>query len=160
MKSLIILTFFTFQFSFAQVITPDVITTAGDYFEQSSGSLSITIGEPIIETFGISDGYLTQGFQQPHYWMLSIEEQDRTDINIIAYPNPTHDFLQLMVVGNEINNYYYQVFSLSNQLIKEGELILNQNFTMDLSSFSPSTYLLKVYNAEYSQVKIFRIIKL
>ena len=143
-----------------QVLTPDVVTTGGDYFVQPSGSLSITIGEPVIETLSITDGYLTQGFQQPHYWMLSIEEQDRPDINIMAYPNPTNDFLQLLVSGNDIDEYFYQVYSMSNQLIREGELTLNENLIMDVSAFSPSTYLLKVFNADYTQVKIFQIIKI
>jgi len=67
MKSLIILlvtVLFPFFIS-AQTVSPEVISSSGDYFEGANGSLSWTLGEIATETFSSGNIILTQGFQQP-----------------------------------------------------------------------------------------------
>jgi hypothetical protein len=49
----------------AQSLKPKVVASAGGLMEGSNGSLSTTIGEPVIGTFTGGSHYLTQGFQQP-----------------------------------------------------------------------------------------------
>jgi hypothetical protein len=43
-----------------------VIATAGDVHAKAIGSISYTIGEPVIKTLASVNSVLTQGFQQPH----------------------------------------------------------------------------------------------
>ena len=43
----------------------EVISTAGEVFETTNGSISWTIGEPVIATLVGTDNSLTQGFHQP-----------------------------------------------------------------------------------------------
>lgn len=50
---------------YGQSLNPEVISTSGDYFENSNASLSWTLGETVTETFENSNFFLTQGFQQP-----------------------------------------------------------------------------------------------
>lgn len=50
---------------FSQTLSPEVNASAGDYYTNSNGSLSVTIGETVIETFIGANSILTQGFQQP-----------------------------------------------------------------------------------------------
>ncbi|MBP7497474.1 MAG: T9SS type A sorting domain-containing protein [Bacteroidales bacterium] len=52
---------------FSQSLSPEVISSAGDFFSGANITLSWTLGEPVIETFSSQDGQivLTQGFQQP-----------------------------------------------------------------------------------------------
>lgn len=50
----------------AQSVSPEVISSSGDYFEGSNGSLSWTLGEIATETFSNGNNILTQGFQQPN----------------------------------------------------------------------------------------------
>ncbi|MFU8844174.1 MAG: hypothetical protein ACNA7V_10250 [Bacteroidales bacterium] len=57
----------------AQSVSPEVIATAGDYFENSSGSLSWTLGEVMTETFSSGGNILTQGFQQPFVVRISLD---------------------------------------------------------------------------------------
>ena len=49
--------------AFAQPL--EVISSAGNHFNNSSGSISFTIGECIISTANSATLILTQGFQQP-----------------------------------------------------------------------------------------------
>ncbi len=60
------LTFFTlFMLLMASSYSQEVISTTGEHYENSNGSISWTIGEPVIETLGSNNNYLTQGFHQP-----------------------------------------------------------------------------------------------
>ena len=49
----------------AQSVSPEVISSSGDYFEGVNGSLSWTLGEIATETYTAGNIILTQGFQQP-----------------------------------------------------------------------------------------------
>jgi hypothetical protein len=48
-----------------------VISTAGDYYQDENMSLSWTLGETVIETFENDNIVLTQGFQQPYNFYLT-----------------------------------------------------------------------------------------
>jgi hypothetical protein len=49
----------------AQSVSPEVTTSAGDYYNNGNISLSWTLGEIATETFSNGGVILTQGFQQP-----------------------------------------------------------------------------------------------
>jgi len=49
----------------AQSVSPEVVASAGDYFEGINASLSWTLGEIATETYSNGNIILTQGFQQP-----------------------------------------------------------------------------------------------
>jgi hypothetical protein len=50
----------------AQSVSPEVISTAGDYFSNSNASISWTMSELVTETFTNGNTILTQGFQQSY----------------------------------------------------------------------------------------------
>jgi hypothetical protein len=52
---------------YSQSLIPDVVTSAGGYFESGTTSVSWTLGEPVTEAFTNNNMILTQGFQQPFY---------------------------------------------------------------------------------------------
>ena len=49
----------------AQLVSPELISASGDYFENTNSSISFSIGEIATETFHNTFNYITQGFQQP-----------------------------------------------------------------------------------------------
>lgn len=49
----------------AQSVSPEVVASAGDYYEGTNASLSWTLGEIVTETYTAGGVTLTQGFQQP-----------------------------------------------------------------------------------------------
>ncbi len=49
----------------AQSVSPEVVASAGDYYENGNVSLSWTLGEISTETYSNGGVILTQGFQQP-----------------------------------------------------------------------------------------------
>ncbi len=79
-------------FANGQSISPEVITSTGDYYSNSNVSLSWTLGEPVIETFEAGGFVLTQGFQQVDFTgvqMLYIS-QGWSGISTFIIPAETH----------------------------------------------------------------------
>ena len=48
-----------------QLKSQQVVAASGGYYSNLQGSLSITVGEPVIQTTSSINLILTQGFQQP-----------------------------------------------------------------------------------------------
>ncbi len=71
---------------YTSVSCQEVLTTSGDYFSSSEGSLSWTLGEPISESYS-QNHILTQGFQQDYENILSITQLTE-HIYPMVYPNP------------------------------------------------------------------------
>jgi hypothetical protein len=56
--------FFIASIANAQLPAQQVVSAGGGYYANSSGSVSVTIGEMVIQTVGTGPNMLTQGFQQ------------------------------------------------------------------------------------------------
>jgi hypothetical protein len=52
-------------FSATHVISQESISTSGDHFQETTGTISWTLGETVTSTINSSSGSLTQGFNQP-----------------------------------------------------------------------------------------------
>jgi hypothetical protein len=52
-------------FLMAQSVSPQVVTSSGDFYQGTNASLSWTLGEIATETYSNGSTILTQGFQQP-----------------------------------------------------------------------------------------------
>jgi len=61
---IVILCLFIPGILFSQTLSPTVFATGGDYFESEEYSLSITVGEPVTDTYFSSGNVLNCGFQQ------------------------------------------------------------------------------------------------
>lgn len=141
---------------FAQIHSPSVIASGGDYFETASSTFSITIGEPVIETVSSGSVILTQGFQQPHFFAVSAEMLAGNEYSIDVFPQPAIDFLT--VKQNGINeNLAYVLTDVTGKSIMAGNLF-EQTSSINVSQLSPGIYLL-IINGKQSESNIFRIIK-
>lgn len=49
----------------AQSLSPEVIASLGEYYQNANNSISYTLGEIATETYSAGSNILTQGFQQP-----------------------------------------------------------------------------------------------
>lgn len=132
----------------------DLISTGGDFFQMESGSISFTIGEPIIERVGSDNHTLTQGFQQATPGLTTdYKEFDEIDVNI--YPNPTTDFV--VVDLSEELSVNYQIFDLHGVMLAHDEITPLEN-KISFNKYIPSFYFLKLYSQELGS-KTFQIVK-
>ena len=160
MKQIIIIFFVVFSLNtFSQQLSPEVIASAGDHFENGDISLSWTLGEPVIATFE-GNYILTQGFHQDLYIITAIDEIKIDNISIDIYPNPTPNFVNIKINSEkQINgDCFIQLYDANGRLIKEEKSNSSNNtIKWNLQSFERSHYIIKVvYGA---QTKTFKIIK-
>ncbi len=137
-------------------LKPDVVTTTGGYYSNSAGSLSWTMGEPISETFSDGNNTITQGFQQGSYSIVSVNEVDQPDVNITVYPNPFTSTLNIKSDSSgpiRIEAIDMQGNSISTQSFENGQ------GQIDLSNLPEAIYLLRVYDNNGKQLKVFKIQK-
>ncbi|HET6991150.1 MAG TPA: hypothetical protein VFJ43_07495, partial [Bacteroidia bacterium] len=82
----------------AQSLSPQVVSSGGDFFPGGGTSLSTTFGELSITTL-MSGNMLTQGFQQPDDLGMSVVTlHNNNSVNV--YPNPTTDFITVSLSDN------------------------------------------------------------
>ena len=79
----------------AQTNFPELVSSSGNHFENSSFQMDWSIGEIAIETYAQGSFTLTQGLHQNTYTVTAINDLPLFDVNITAYPNPASDFITI-----------------------------------------------------------------
>ena len=98
-----------------QSVTPQVLASAGDVFISSPANLGIsfTIGEiALVETFSAQSYHLTQGFQQPTYELVGLQDEDFVDL-FEVYPNPASDFLHVRYQMHHAGRLQMRLYSMN-----------------------------------------------
>ena len=92
----------------AQSVSPEVIASSGDYYENSNGSLSWTLGEIATETYTAGNIILTQGFQQTYGIVIH-----GIDLDVLVYLEGP-----------------YEMSSMNTILKDDGQIPLNQPYNV------------------------------
>jgi len=150
--SFFILIMFSFGFAKVQAQTPwrDVWAASGDYFHNSYGSLSWTIGEDITETFTNSSAttILTQGFQQSDDLHASIPEID-VENQFVIYPNPGNGQIYISFNTLEVYDIIIQLYDVAGRLIKVDKTsTIASPHNIDINSFSSNCYFMTISKAD------------
>jgi len=140
----------------AQTASPELVSSAGDSFNNTSYQLDWSIGECITATHSAGDYVITQGFHQNTYVVTAVEDL-ATDINMSVYPNPTTDFISLKVEKSKAENMQYTVTDFS------GKVLQTENFAGDIEQINFSNYAVGTYFISVMEnnqlIKSFKIIK-
>jgi len=132
----------------------EVIATSGEYFKNSLGSVSWTLGELAIESYSKSDKILTQGFHQTRVQLLQTAIELPSS-EILIYPNPVDDELFLHVLFTE--ELSYRLYDMMGRMLK-WEKIKQSETRIPLNDFSSGIYLLEI-ETKASVIKIFKVLK-
>ncbi len=141
----------------AQTLSPTVIATGGDYYSNSSGSLSWTTGESVVTYIG-SGQTLSQGFQQSYTTITAVQNPVQDPYSISIYPNPVTDKLHLRIENNREDNYSIVLMDMLGKVHYTNKIggsgIMHQD--IDMQTLAQGTYFLYVYsqNKEYKITKI------
>ena len=104
----------------AQSISPEVIASAGEHFENGTTQLSWTLGEVVIDTYDNGTNTLTQGFHQTQLTVTSVEET-LSEVRLNMYPNPTSELLNIDL-GNNQTDINLQLFDMSGKLVYQAKI--------------------------------------
>jgi hypothetical protein len=143
--------------SYCYVVSQEIISTGGDYYKNSSLSVSYTIGEPISETFVAGENVLTQGFQQSKLIITAIETPEANNFKLQVFPNPTHSIITIENTEEVQQTLQYALYDLNGKVLYETHSDENM-FEINLANLSPGTYILRITNDE-KQMATYKIEK-
>ena len=134
-----------------------VVSTSGDTFSNSGGSISYTIGEGVAQTLTKGDKTITQGFHQTIVSIAVITALKELDFSISVFPNPTTDQVKLRVGKEELSGLQYQLFDINGKLISKKNLESNDT-SVPFQYLPVGSYILQVLDGKL-ELKTFKIIK-
>jgi hypothetical protein len=141
----------------AVVLSQEVIATGGDFNKNNQGSISYTIGEPVVETIKGTSGSLTQGFNQPLILVTPINEPTGLNYEINVFPNPAQDFIRVKINMDYLSNLQYILFDEAGHIVQQNNIFQNETdiFLNDLPS---AHYILSIFDNQ-KDIKSFQIVK-
>lgn len=159
--SLIITTLFITCIIKAQTVTPVVYSNQGGYSSLSQGSISWSIGEPVSESYSTPQRIHTMGFHQPELSIISMIAEQGEDKNILVYPNPVKDQLNINLSGLEKGNYKVELIDNIGKLIYQNETEVSESkntFQLKVNEIAAGNYFIRIENNSISRsVKINKI---
>lgn len=139
----------------------ETIITSGSNATGSSGSVTYSIGQVFYTYIGVQTVYnVAQGIQhQENDENLGTPEIEKPITEIFVFPNPTIDFVNISMKGDELEsaNRSYRLYDLQGRLLKQN-VITQSETQISLNNFSSSLYVLTVY-VDNKLYKSFKILK-
>ena len=137
-----------------QNLTPSYLGTGGDYFQNSGHSLSITLGEFATETHS-NTKQLTQGFQQPHFLIMGLDEES-DNWALRPYPNPTTQEIWIEM-SHELQtlSWFFRLHDANGKLLLS--LPYQNAQSISLAQFASGNYYLSLLSGQ--RHKTFKIVK-
>ncbi|MCQ2294977.1 MAG: T9SS type A sorting domain-containing protein [Bacteroidales bacterium] len=142
------------------------ITFCGGDAQNNSAILSFSAGQIATQTsvaraitvVNITQSY-TEGVQQP-FTPRDNERYENIDplhVNMSIFPNPTYDHV-IIESNQEMELLKYTLYNTNGQVIYQGSYQGGQE-QIDLQSYPAGSYMLQVYNADKTQMNVYKIIK-
>lgn len=133
------------------------ITSSGGDSSSSSGSLAYSVGQVVYTTNSNNDGTISKGVQQAfEIFTLSIED-NRLDIFLSVYPNPTTNYINLRMDNQLSKDLSFQLYDLQGRLLRQGDLT-DKITQIDMQKLQSATYLVNILK-DHKTVKHFKVIK-
>lgn len=159
MRYMKLITLLIFGACFTSLPAQETIPASGSNATGSQGSVSYTIGQVAYSTNTNANGSVTQGVQQPFEISIVSGIDDAANISLImeVYPNPTTDFIKLVVNDYESDNLSYKLYDINGKPLMENQVIGTVT-SIPMGNLMSGTYFLKI-NENRKEIKIFKIIK-
>lgn len=145
-------------FGIVLVNAQQATTAAGGSATGSGGTVTYSVGQIAYTTNTGSNGSIAQGVQQPFEISVVLGIDNPTiNLEIVAYPNPTTDYLNLNVGEQDFSTFNFDLFDITGKVI-ESKKITNSIETIRMEQLPNAVYFLRVSNNN-KPIKTFKIIK-
>jgi hypothetical protein len=135
-----------------------VIASGGGFYTKNSGSISWTLGEPVIQSYSNSNGSISQGFQQGNIQIVPEATEENTSLDIAAFPNPTTEAVTLRLNNAGTENLTVILHDLQGREIYSVKMN-SEIQRIDLSACPQGIYFLIVIDSDKKAMSTFKIIK-
>jgi hypothetical protein len=154
-KLFIFLIFFAIAF---QVSAQQSVNSSGGDATGSGGSASYSLGQVVYSSNSTATGTISQGVQQAHeIYALGIDNE-KQDLILNLYPNPTSQFITLDINTSDLQNYSVQLTDIHGKQILEIENLQNKT-EMNLNNLPTASYYLILMKGK-SVIETYKIVKL
>lgn len=142
-----------------------VIASTGRSVVKQGNTWAYTVGEPVVSTFidQSVNRVLTQGFHQPDLclYVSTNETSELADWDVLLYPNPTADLLNIQFSAEKGGVLNASVVDLlGHVLISDLHLDTPSGNVLDCSNWQPGIYLLRLQDPESRASATVRFIRL
>ncbi len=131
----------------AQTVTPSVIITSGTLTKGEDASLSWTIGESLVESYGEEDLLLLQGFNETEDYITAITDDSFGEAGIMVYPTKTSDFVNVIFTEAPENDYRGEFIDMGGKVVLSVVLDAITN-EINVKEFSYGMYLLRIISED------------
>ena len=139
----------------AQNLSPTVVSSSGNSYNNGGVNMDYTLGEIVVETFQptvtplpLTYTILTQGF---HQGVLKVNTSvENIDIKTKVYPNPTTNFLIVELEKNV--NADILVYDINGKLVLKDKLNDENQKQFDFSFLKQGNYFLHINIADKQSV--------
>lgn len=150
--------------SHSQSVTPFVLATKGEYFSNTTYSLSWTLGQVASTTLYTTSNIVSQGFQQPWYSTIGISELTSGDADINIYPNPATNIITVTYSTENRTNLKFEIIDLLGKKIIP-DLVKHSNsdyqfFELSLEDITAGMFFIRIISMDSKIIKSCKIIKL
>lgn len=144
---------------YAQSISPQVVSNAGNTVVSAHLKLSWTLGEVAVARLEGSNhsGILSEGFHQP---ALLLDKNTYSDIDLVnIVPNPVQRILNLSVIA-DVETYFLVNLQDAQGKVLLKNLNLKGKIELDLSIYAAGVYFLSIHSASGTLIQNHKVIKL
>lgn len=144
---------------FGNIQAQESLYTSGGNGSGSGGTVGYSVGQLAFNESSDGTYTVSPGVQQPFEIsnILSLEKYQNLNFKLLAFPNPTTNYLTLSFEKSNNERLTYQLFDLNGRLIQTKDK-LKTNETISMKHLSNATYYINVL--EKNQIiKTFKIIK-
>jgi hypothetical protein len=146
-----------FGMGLTTVFAQESANASGGDASGSGGKVAYSIGQTVYTYASGTNGNTSQGVQQPYEIYSVGVDEELSNIFLMAYPNPTSDYLTLELLDYSNEKIEYQLIDIEGRVILS-KPINNSQTQVDLNSYSTGIYFIKVIK-ESQEIRTFKIIK-
>lgn len=136
------------------VTAQEVVTTQGDSYSNSSGSIDFTVGETVSNTGTNGTNEITQGFQQSNWTLLGLENHSPQYVASM-FPNPTEDVLNIRTT--EFEDVTFTLYDSQGKILLQDVLSAEQT-PIEVHQLAPGNYSVML-TKESQKLKAFKLVK-
>lgn len=149
--------FLLFCFIGLETSAQNSVNTAGGDATGNGGSAAFSVGQVTYTSNSSTTGKISQGVQQAYeIYSLGLNEE-KQDLILSLYPNPTFDCIILDFNSTELLNYTVQLTDIQGRLLQQIQIHKN-NTEINLNDLPSASYFI-VLTQEKSVVKTFKVVK-
>lgn len=151
-----------FSACFCQEISPQSLNSAGTKMTQANGSISFTVGELVVLSLEDNQGNTLNGGFNTNAVLttLSIQEADISIMSVSIFPNPSSNFISIVIKEVHIDEFNLDVKDLKGKLIlSEKHSGVSSNIGINATSWDSGSYILTLYKLNGELIGSYQIIK-